>query len=157
MPQLAREKVLAKKLAPVKNQYDFILIDTPPYFGTMVVNAMVAADYVLMPVQPEPHCVSGLFALLERLEAVRDNISPNLALLGLFVTLYNKTRASHVQITESLYRDWPDHMFKTVLRLSARNDRAALEGRSLVSVSPRAELATDYRQLCEEVLVRVGR
>lgn len=156
MPELAREKVLARKLAAVQNQYDFILIDTPPSFGTVVANAMVASDYVLVPVQPEPFCIAGLVQLIENLESIRQNVHPGLHLIGLFVTLYDNREAAHIQITERLRHDWDDYMLNTVIRDSSLNDRASVEARPIVRLRPRSGIAQDYQALVEEVLNRVN-
>lgn len=155
MQPMARERVLTKKLAPIKSKYDFILIDTPPSFGIAVTNAMAASDYVLVPVLPEPFCIRNLPQLIENVEAVRQNVHPTMRFLGLFVTLYRPNEAAHVQYTEQLRDDWSDYMFGTIIRDSALNDRAAAESRSIVKLRPKSGLAQDYLALTEEVLARV--
>ena len=155
MQPMARERVLAKKLALVKAKYDFILIDTPPSFGITVTNAMVASDYILVPIQPEPFCIRNLPQLLENVEAVKQNVHPGLNLLGLFITLYRPQEAAHVQYTAQLKEDWPDYMMETVIRDSALNDRATAESRPIVRLRPKSGMAQDYQALTEEVLTRV--
>jgi chromosome partitioning protein len=155
MSPIARERVLARKLVGVQSQYDFILIDTPPTFGTTVINAMGASDYALVPVQPEPLCIYGLSQLTQSLQRVRRDVNPRIELLGLFVTLYEPV-AAHIGLTERLRQDWPDYLFKTIIRDRAINDRAVLEGRAIVSIRPKSDLALDYQALTDEVLSRVN-
>jgi len=155
MPPLAREKVLADKLGPIKDSYDFILIDTSPSYGTLVVNALAASDYLLTPVQPEPLCIFGLNLLVENLQEVKSRVHPELKMLGFFVTLYDKSEAAHVQLTEKLKEDWGKLVFKQIVRDSSLNDRSVIESRPIVLSRPRSLLAQDYQALTDEVLNRV--
>lgn len=155
MPPMGRDRILARKLAGIEEQYDFILIDTPPTFGVTVINAMAASNYVLVPVQPEPLCIYGLAQLNRILEKVQRDVNPKLALLGLFITLYEPV-AAHIGLANRLKEDWPDYLFNTIIRDRAINDRAVLEGRAIVSLRPKSDLAQDYQALTDEVLSRVG-
>lgn len=157
MPPLAREKVLADKLRSVKDHYDFILIDTSPSYGTLVVNALAASDYLLTPVQPEPLCIFGLNLLVENLQEVKSRVHPDLKMLGFFVTLYDKSEAAHVQLTEKLKEDWGELVFTQVVRDSSLNDRSVIESRPIVASRPRSLLAQDYQALTDEVLSRVNK
>lgn len=154
MPPVARERVLATKLNPLKSEYDFILIDTPPTFSITTLNAMSASDYVLVPVQPEPLCLYGLEQLNDTVGMIKRNIQPSLSILGLFLTLFDTRSRIHKGLETQLREGWGDLVLKTVIHRRINILEASLEGKSVVKGRPGSELAHEYQQLTREVLER---
>jgi chromosome partitioning protein len=151
---IGREKLLARKLREARKEYDFILIDTPPALSLATTNALAAADYVLVPVQPVQFCLNGMQNLIQHVEAVRDNSNPNLRTLGVFVTLYERITA-HREIAEVVKQDWGDLAFQTYIRKRSNIHDATLYNRSIISTQPGSDLSQDYQTLAEEILQRV--
>jgi chromosome partitioning protein len=152
---VGREKVLSKKLRPIRNDYDFILIDTPPSFAITTLNAMSAADYLAVPVQPEPLCVHALRQLTQNFEMIQENSNPNLKMLGIFITMYDSRLRGHREIAEQLKQDWGDLCFKTLVRRRSNILESTLEGKSIIAVQRNSDLSQDYQALTKEVLARV--
>lgn len=155
MPTLQREMVLAKKLAPLKERYDYILLDTAPNFNMVTINALTAADYVLAPVQPEPLCLTGLDQLAETYEMVRSSTNPNLKLLGLFISMYDGRDGVHKLITEQVREKWQGLVFETQIRERSIVHKATLMKRSVIGLYPNSDLAQDYQLFTQEVIGRV--
>lgn len=155
MPPVARERVLATKLAPISADYDFILIDTPPTFSITTLNAMSASDYVLVPVQPEPLCLYGLEQLRDTVNMVKRSIRPSISILGLYLTLFDNRSRIHKGLEGQLRKSWGEQVFNTIIHRRLNILEASLEGRSVTNGRPGSELALEYQALTEEVLTRV--
>lgn len=155
MSPMQREMVLARKLQPIKDNYDFILIDTPPNFIMTTINAMTAADYLLVPIQPEPLCLFGLSQLTQTFDLIKRTTNPNVELLGVFITLYDARIAANVQIAEKVRQDWQRLTFETVIRRRSNVHEATLKYQSIISLYPNSELSQDYKALTREVVSRV--
>lgn len=152
---IGRERVLGRKLAPLKERYDFILIDTPPSFAISTLNGMAAADYILSPVQPEPLCLYGLRQLSRNLKLIQDNSNPNLRLLGVFISMYDSRLSGHREISEQIREDWGEFALNTIIRRRSNILQATVEGRSVITTNSNSDLAQDYKALTQEILNRV--
>jgi chromosome partitioning protein len=152
---IGRERLLKKKLSSVAGDYDFILIDTPPSFALTTFNGMAAADYLLVPVQPEPLCLYGLRRLTENLKLIQENSNPTLRMLGVFITLYDSRLGGHKEIADQIREGWGKQAFKTVIRRRSNILQATVEARSVITMQENSDLAHDYKALTEEVLIRV--
>jgi chromosome partitioning protein len=146
---------LKDALAPVRNDFDIIVIDTPPALGIMTVNALVAATHLLVPIQAGYYALEGTDDLLETLERIRARPNPELQLLGVVVTLFdrrtNLARDIHKQVCEV----FGDKVFKTVIGKSVRLEESPAYKETIFTFAPGSPGAADYEQLAREVLRRV--
>lgn len=144
---------LAQKLT---NQlpYDFVLIDTPPSLGFLTLNALAAADNVLIPVQASYLAIEGLKRLLDTLDAVRDHNNPELEILGLLLTMYDRRTVHASEVEDRLRNHFGEMVFDTVIYRSVDFDYATVAGEPLVIHDTRSRGSVAYRKLAQEVLER---
>lgn len=149
-----REHFLRKALLEVRNDYDYIFIDNPPSLGMLTINGLVAADSVLIPVQAEYFALEGLSQLLNTVNLVRDNIKPDLDVMGAIITMYDgRTRLSK-EVLEELYRYFPDKIFRSVIPRSIRLAEAPSFGKTILGYDPASKAAKAYERLAREFLLR---
>ena len=152
---LAAETVLQRRLATAKGHYDFILIDTPPSLGTLTVNSLTAADYVLIPTACEYMALRGLRILLDTMESVREVTNPDLQVLGVLATRYDprtiNSREIYAYLTEFCEREGL-RLFSQVIKRSVRFSEAPLFHMPLVNWRSELDGARAYRELAQEVL-----
>jgi len=150
--QIGRERALEKALAPVKERYDYILIDTPPSLGLLTINAFVAATGVLVPVQTEYLSLRGLVQLQSTLQMVREHLNPSVEIIGILPTMYDK-RLNHSREADELLREnFGDLVYQTRIRKTVRFAEAPVKGTSVIAYEPDGEAAQLYRDLAKEVL-----
>jgi len=150
--QIGRERALEKALAPVKERYDYILMDTPPSLGLLTINAFVAASGVIVPVQTEYLSLRGLVQLQNTLEMVREHLNPNVQIIGILPTMYDK-RVTHSREADELLREnFGDLVYSTRIRKTIRFAEAPVKGSSVLAYEPAGEAAQLYRDLAKEVL-----
>src|SRR3954451_19151874 len=150
--QIGRERALEKALAPVKDQYDYIFIDTPPSLGLLTINAFVAATGVIVPVQTEYLSLRGLVQLENTLQMVRENLNPGVSIVGIVPTMYDK-RITHSREADELLREnFGDLVFNTRIRKTVRYAEAPVKGQSVLKYEPSGDAAAMYRELAKEVL-----
>jgi len=150
--QIGRERALEKALAPIKDRYDYILIDTPPSLGLLTVNAFVAATGVVVPVQTEYLSLRGLVQLENTLSMVRENLNPNAEIIGIVPTMYDKRITHSREADEILRENFGDLVYQTRIRKTIRFAEAPVKGTSVLSYEPTGEAANMYRDLAKEVL-----
>jgi chromosome partitioning protein len=150
--QIGRERALEKGLAPVRDNYDFILIDTPPSLGLLTINAFVAATGVLVPVQTEYLSLRGLVQLENTLSMVRENLNPKVSIIGIVPTMYDKRITHSREADEILRENFGDLVYKTRIRKTIRFAEAPVKGTSVLAYEPTGEAAGMYRDLAKEVL-----
>lgn len=151
--RIGKEKVLRKKLAPVRDQFDFVLIDCPPSLGLLTINALAAADAVLVPVQGQYYALYGVTQLMRTVHLVREELNENLCLLGVVVTLLGRTKLAREVVAE-VERYFAGKVFRTVIHQSAKLAEAPTRGQSILAYEPHGRSAAEYRQLAEEVMAR---
>jgi chromosome partitioning protein len=149
---IGRERALAKALAPVKDTYDYILIDTPPSLGLLTINALVASNGVIVPVQCEYLSLRGLVQLENTLSMIRENLNPEVAIEGILPTMYDKRLLHSKEAVEILKENFGDLVYNTLIRKTIRFAEAPVKGQSVLSYDPRGEAAELYRNLAREVL-----
>jgi chromosome partitioning protein len=149
---IGRERALAKALATVKGTYDYILIDTPPSLGLLTINALVASDGVIVPVQCEYLSLRGLVQLENTLSMIRENLNPDVEIDGILPTMYDKRLLHSKEAVEILKENFGDLVYKTLIRKTIRYAEAPVKGQSVLSYDPRGEAAELYRDLAREVL-----
>jgi chromosome partitioning protein len=150
--QIGRERALEKGLAPVRDNYDFILIDTPPSLGLLTINAFVAATGVLVPVQTEYLSLRGLVQLENTLSMVRENLNPKVSIMGIVPTMFDKRITHSREADEILRENFGDLVYKTRIRKTVRFAEAPVKGTSVLAYEPAGEAAGMYRDLAKEVL-----
>jgi len=150
--QIGRERALEKGLAPIRDNYDFILIDTPPSLGLLTINAFVAATGVLVPVQTEYLSLRGLVQLENTLSMVRENLNPKVSIIGIVPTMYDKRITHSREADEILRENFGSLVYQTRIRKTVRFAEAPVKGTSVLAYEPTGEAAGMYRDLAKEVL-----
>jgi chromosome partitioning protein len=150
--QIGRERTLEKALAPIKDRYDYILIDTPPSLGLLTINAFVAASGVIVPVQTEYLSLRGLVQLENTLAMVRENLNPRVEIVGIVPTMYDRRLTHSREADEILRENFGDLVFNTRIRKTVRFAEAPVKGTSVLAYEPSGEAAEMYRDLAKEVL-----
>jgi chromosome partitioning protein len=149
---IGRERALEKGLAPVKDDYDWILIDTPPSLGLLTINALVASDGVIVPVQCEYLSLRGLVQLENTLSMIRENINPDVEIQGILPTMFDGRTLHAREAVEILEENFGDLVFKTRIRKTIRYAEAPVKGQSALKYDPAGTAAEAYRDLAKEVL-----
>jgi chromosome partitioning protein len=149
---IGRERALEKALLPVREEYDFILIDTPPSLGLLTINALVAANGVIVPVQCEYLSLRGLVQLQNTLEMIRENLNPGVGIEGILPTMYDRRLLHAREAVEILQENFGDLVFNTRIRKTVRFAEAPVKGQSVMAYDPSSEAASLYRDLAKEVL-----
>jgi chromosome partitioning protein len=150
--QIGRERTLQKALEPIRSRYDYILIDTPPSLGLLTINAFVAATGVIVPVQTEYLSLRGLVQLENTLEMVRENLNPEVSIIGIVPTMYDKRVTHSREADEILRENFGDLVYQTRIRKTIRFAEAPVKGSSVLAYEPKGEAAQMYRDLAKEVL-----
>src|SRR6478752_4778069 len=150
--QIGRERALEKALAPIKDRYDYIFIDTPPSLGLLTINAFVAATGVVVPVQTEYLSLRGLVQLENTLSMVRENLNPRVEIIGILPTMYDKRVTHSREADEILRENFGDIVYQTRIRKTVRFAEAPVKGSSVLAYEPGGEAADMYRDLAKEVL-----
>src|SRR5579871_4663089 len=150
--QIGRERALQKAVDPIKDSYDYILIDTPPSLGLLTINAFVAATGVIVPVQTEYLSLRGLVQLENTLQMVRDNLNPKVEIIGILPTMYDKRVTHSREADEILRENFGNLVYNTRIRKTIRFAEAPVKGASILAYEPEGEAAALYRDLAKEVL-----
>jgi chromosome partitioning protein len=152
-----REYKLAEALAAARHDYDYIIIDSPPSLGLLTVNGLVAADQVLIPVQAEYFALEGLGALMETVELVRQNVKPDLGILGAVITMFDGRNRLSNEVMSELYKYFPDKIFRSAVPRNVRLAEAPSYGKSILDYDPGSKGARAYERLAEEIVEAVER
>ena len=147
-----REGRLRSRLLPVKDRYDFILIDCPPALDLLTLNALVAADSVLIPIQCEFFALEGLSQLLDTIDRIRDSFQHSLKIEGVLLTMYDDRTNLTRQVAEDLKEFFGDEVFKTVIPRSIRLAEAPSHGKPILLYDVRSKGAESYIKLAKEIL-----
>jgi len=151
-----RESVLKKVLAPVRGDYDYIIIDCSPSLGLITVNSLTAADSVIIPVQPEFFALEGLGKLLQTIRLVQSGVNPALTIEGFVVTMYDGRTKVHTQILNELREHFQDLVFKTVIQRNIRLSEAPSHGKPILLYDIMCNGSSNYLNLAREVLEHNG-
>ncbi len=154
LQQNAREYALAKALEPVRSLYDFIIIDCPPTLNMLTVNALVAADSILIPMQCEYYALEGLKALLSTIERLKQSANPKLHLEGLLRTMYDGRNRLTQEISDQLSQVLGDKLFQTVIPRNVRLAEAPSHGLPVLVYDNRSQGAAAHLALAGELLRR---
>ena len=150
--KIGRERSLDKALNAVSDDYDFVCIDTPPSLGLLTINALTAADKVIVPVQCEYLSMRGLLQLQNTLTLIRENLNPTVEIMGILPTMVD-TRTLHAQeALEILEENFGDRVFGARIKKTVRFAEAPVKGMSVLKYDPTGQAADAYRRLAKEVL-----
>jgi chromosome partitioning protein len=145
---------LRDRIEQIRANYDFIFFDTPPTLGIITVNALVAASHVLIPIQSSYFALEGTDDLLETIEKVRARPNPDLDLLGVLVTLFDRRTALSKDVEAHIRRVFGKKAFKTVITRSVRLEESPAHKEPIFSFAPRSSGAEEYKNLSKEVMKR---
>ena len=149
-----REYRLKDSLTSVVAHYDYVLLDCPPSLGLLTLNALTAADSLLIPIQSEYYALEGLSAILETMNLVQKGLNPALHLEGIVITMFDsRNRLSH-QVLEEIRSHFPDKLFSTIVRRNVRLSESPSYGKPICLYDPTSTGALDYRDLAKELINR---
>ena len=147
-----REFRLKKALNKIRTNYDYILIDSPPSLGLLTVNGLVAAEQILIPVQCEYYALEGLSQLVKTIDLVRNSLNPQLKILGVLLTMYDKRNKLANQIVAEVKKNFPGHVFETIIPRAVSLAEAPSFGKTILQFDEGSKAAEAYEQLAEEVI-----
>ncbi len=149
-----REELMKRVLRPLSEEYDFIIIDCSPSLGLITVNALTAADSVIIPVQCEFFALEGIAKLLNTIKIIKSKLNPALKIEGFLLTMYDSRLRLSMQVYEEVKRHFGDLVFNSVIRRNVRLSEAPSHGLSVLDYEPTSRGAKDYRMLAKELLRR---
>lgn len=151
---MARETRLKELLEPVKDEFDFIFIDCPPSLGLLTINALAAADSVLIPIQCEYYALEGVTKLLESMRMVKSRINKDLDTYGVLMTMYDSRTSLSNQVVDEVRNYFGEKTFKTLIPRTVKLSEAPSFGMPVINYAPNNKGAKAYRELAKEVIRR---
>jgi chromosome partitioning protein len=152
---LARESLLKNLLNSVKDEFDYIVIDCPPSTGFLTRNALVASDFVFIPVQSQVLAYKGLVKVVSKINEVKEALNPNLQIGGAFLTMLDKRDGVNIQVKDLAEKMHIDLMMKTFIRKNVSLTELPLASQDIYSYNPNSNGAEDYLNLTKEIVERV--
>lgn len=151
-----REFLLRKALLSIRNNYDYIFIDCPPSLGLLTLNALVASEELLVPVQAEYYSLEGIGHLLETVGMVKQGLHPSLDVIGAVITMYDQRMHLSKSVLEELYRYFPNKIFRTVIPRNVKLAEAPSHGKTIFEYDAGSRGAHAYDKLAEEFLHHIN-
>ena len=151
---ISRETRLKKALDAVREGYDYIIIDCPPSLGLLTLNALAAADAVLMPIQCEFYALEGVAQLMNTIQLVRDNLNPTLGIEGVLMTMYDGRTKLATDVVAEVRKNFGDIVFHTLIPRTVRLSEAPSYGQPILYYDKKSKGATVYQELAKEVISR---
>jgi len=148
--------LLSRALIGVRPNYDFILVDAPPSMGALTLNALAAADHLIVPLQCEYYALEGIAGMMETVERVQGSLNRGLRILGILLTMFDSRTKLSQQVEENVRRHFGSEVFRSVIPRSVRLAEAPSYGQSVLEYAPTSQGALAYQSLAEEVLDRVS-
>ncbi|NLJ34324.1 MAG: ParA family protein [Firmicutes bacterium] len=152
VPAISREMKLKRALAGVRDKYDFVLIDSPPSLGLLTINALTAADSVLVPIQCEYYALEGLSQLMNSIRLVQKHLNPDLKLEGVLLTMFDARTNLAIQVVEEVKGFFRDKVYCTIIPRNVRLSEAPSHGKPVILYDPKCRGAEVYQDLAEEVM-----
>lgn len=147
-----REYRLHNSMYEIRNDFDYIIIDCPPSLGLLTINALVAAEEILIPIQSEYYALEGLGQLLNTLTLVKENLKPELKILGAVVTMFDKRNKLSQQVYDEVTNHFPYRIFSSIIPRNVRLTEAPSYGQSILDYDPASKGAKAYAALAQEIL-----
>ncbi|MCL6441985.1 MAG: AAA family ATPase [Alicyclobacillus sp.] len=161
VPTISREVRLRRAIQPLRQRFDYILIDCPPSLGLLTLNALTAADSVLIPIQCEYYALEGLSQLLNTIRLVQRHLNTSLEVEGVLLTMLDARTNLGLQVIEDVKKFFRDKVYHTVIPRNVRLSEAPSHGRSIIQYDPKSKGAETYMDLAKEVVeieeARVGK
>ena len=154
--EVAREQTLLRALAPMRSKYDWVLIDCPPSLGLLTINALTAADGVVVPLECEYYALRGVALLMDSIERIKDRLNPRLQVDGIVATMFDSRTLHGREVMERVQEAFGRRLFDTVIRKTIRFAEAPVAGEPILSYAPNSTGAVAYRKLAKEVMDRVA-
>ena len=151
-----KEFIIRNAIAPIKDNYDYIIIDCPPSLSMLTINAMTTADSVLVPIQCEYYALEGLSQLIHTVELVKERLNPILKIEGVVFTMYDARTNLSLQVVENVKENLDQNIYKTIIPRNVRLAEAPSYGKPINLYDSRSTGAESYRLLAEEVISREG-
>ena len=149
-----KEYILQKAITPIRDQYDFVIIDCPPSLSMLTINSMCLADTVLVPIQCEYYALEGLTQLIHTINLVQDRLNPSLEIEGVVFTMYDARTNLSLQVVENVKANLDQKIYKTIIPRNVRLAEAPSYGMPITKYDARSTGAESYRLLAEEVINR---
>ncbi len=149
---LNREFKLKEALTAKKYDYDYVIIDLPPSLGLLTINGLVAAEYVIIPIQTEYYALEGLSQLVQTVDLIRNNLGTDLKIMGALLTLYDRRNRLDRLIAKEIRRKFSGYVFNTVIPRNVSLAEAPSFSQTILEYSPNSEGGLAFRQLTQEVL-----
>ena len=149
-------KLLTKALIGVRPNFDFIVLDAPPSIGALTLNALVAADQLIIPLQTEYYALEGIAGMMDTVERMQGSLNPNLQVLGILLTMFDSRTRLSQEVEENVRKHFGDLVFSSVIPRNVRLAEAPSYGQPIYAYAPTSSGAIAYRQLSEEVIQRAS-
>lgn len=150
--EIARETILKKALAQINNNYDYILLDTPPSLNLLTLNSLTASNEVFIPIEAEYLALQGTKQLIDTINAIRGSINETLVVSGVFITKYDKRKNLNKEVYEAIKNTFKDAMFKTTINTNVALAEAPSHNLDIFSYDANSSGAKDYEDLVEEII-----
>jgi len=144
--------ILKNKLKPIKDEYDYIFIDTPPSLGFLTLSALSSADSVLIPLQAEFYALEGISQLLKTIKIVREKLNENLSIMGVVVTMFDVRTNLSTQVLEEVTKFFKDKVYKTIIPRNVKLSEAPSFGKPVLFYQPHSVGASSYIELAKEII-----
>ena len=154
--EVAREQSLLRVLSPLRSSYDFIFIDCMPSLGLLTVNALTAADGVIIPLECEYYALRGMAQLMRSIGIVQERLNPRLHVDGIVATMFDRRTLHGREVLATVEEAFGNKLFDTVVRKTIRFAEAPVAGEPILSYAPTSQGAAAYRRLAKEVMERVS-
>ena len=151
---ISREQILKNALAPISDDYDYIIIDCPPSLGLLTINALTASDKIIIPIQGEYYALEGLSQLMDTINIVKKKLNPELEILGVVLTMFNMRTQLSRQVKEETDKYFGGKVFKTVIPRNVRLAEAPSHGLAICDYDKNSKGAKAYESLAKEVIKR---
>jgi chromosome partitioning protein len=155
VPRISRENRLKRVLDPIKDQFDFILMDCPPSLGLLTINALTASDSILIPIQCEYYALEGLTQLMDTFKLVREALNPRLEVEGVLLTMFDGRTNLSIQVVEDVKRFFRGKVYRTIVTRNVRLSEAPSHGLPITAYDPKSKGAEAYSELAREVIENV--
>ena len=152
---MGRENKLKESIAPIKDEYDYIFIDTPPSLGLITINTMVAADSIIIPIQCEFYALEGVSQLVETIKRVKKALNPNLYIEGIVMTMYDARTNLAIQVVDEVKRFFPEKVYATIIPRNIRLGEAPGFGRPVIYYDESSRGAESYMLLAREIAEKI--
>lgn len=152
----SKEYLLKSKLDMIKCNYDYIIIDCPPSLNLLTINAMTAADSVIVPIQCEYYALEGLSQLIHTIDLIKERLNPKLEIEGVVFTMYDARTNLSLQVVENVKENLDKNIYKTIIPRNVRLAEAPSYGMPITMYDPKSSGADSYRKLADELINRKG-